>query len=420
MKNGKKTAPQKPETEPVRRWRISAWNLLFLVLGMALVVPFTPLGTSLFGLKATPPGGMAPADYPTNRWGWLEITPMVLERPSEYFADDPPPPPKILWFFKGYTAERLLDLLTKSGLDDHNLSALTDTNIWQIAPQGVVLEPPLELVRDLQPAARERLYRVLAEFPQNVTQRYPYVYRKSGFDEWFATCGLPAQAIEQVKKMTYMREGRLLFSDGQYFQLTLPSNEVRCLARTLSRVPTLLMNLRVTPGADRETLMSYWGNPERNRSLQPLLESMARVPAGSSINVTYFFPPVPQQLIYTYPSPTNALNARQPDCFWSSMNFANQAPDMRYLDSEHIKRVLASDYHRVAAADSFGDVILFYEGGELWKAIHMCVYIAEDVVFTKNGADLFQPWVLMRMDDMLINYPNEKPLQKAVYRRIRR
>jgi hypothetical protein len=102
------------------------------------------------------------------------------------------------------------------------------------------------------------------------------------------------------------------------------------------------------------------------------------------------------------------------------MNFANETRDHRFFDGQYVQTVLAAQYHRVPKADAFGDVILYYEPGQQWQAVHMCVFIAENVVFTKNGSDLYQPWVLMHMDDMLINYPTDKSLQTAVYRRNRR
>ena len=32
------------------------------------------------------------------------------------------------------------------------------------------------------------------------------------------------------------------------------------------------------------------------------------------------------------------------------------------------------------------------------SVIHSCVYIADDIVFTKNGENLLQPWVLKKFD----------------------
>jgi hypothetical protein len=47
----------------------------------------------------------------------------------------------------------------------------------------------------------------------------------------------------------------------------------------------------------------------------------------------------------------------------------------------------------------------------------MCVYLAADVVFTKNGANAIQPWVLMRIPEMLGVYQRLQPYQIVFYRR---
>ena len=46
----------------------------------------------------------------------------------------------------------------------------------------------------------------------------------------------------------------------------------------------------------------------------------------------------------------------------------------------------------------------------------MCVYLADEVVFTKNGRDKIEPWVLMKLPDMLAWYKAKEPVQVAVYR----
>jgi hypothetical protein len=50
------------------------------------------------------------------------------------------------------------------------------------------------------------------------------------------------------------------------------------------------------------------------------------------------------------------------------------------------------------------------------NALHMCVYLADDVVFTKNGANAIQPWVLMKVPEMLGIYQRLRPFQIVYYR----
>jgi len=47
----------------------------------------------------------------------------------------------------------------------------------------------------------------------------------------------------------------------------------------------------------------------------------------------------------------------------------------------------------------------------------MCVYIAADIVYTKNGGHHFQPWILMKLDDVMVQYASDKPQQLRVFRK---
>ena len=49
--------------------------------------------------------------------------------------------------------------------------------------------------------------------------------------------------------------------------------------------------------------------------------------------------------------------------------------------------------------------------------IHAAVYIADDVVFTKNGGNDRQPWMLMKWDDLLARYPQNDPIRPVIFHR---
>ena len=142
---------------------------------------------------------------------------------------------------------------------------------------------------------------------------------------------------------------------------------------------------------------------------------MSRVQDGAAINISYFLPPFARLRLYTYPDPRERDSVRQ-DCFWTAMNFFNSAPDNGFFDSAYTKQVLAKDYARAPGrARQFGDLLLLL--GHDNQALHMCVYLADDVVFTKNGANTQQPWVLMRISEMLAEYEKDKPFELVAYRR---
>ena len=55
-----------------------------------------------------------------------------------------------------------------------------------------------------------------------------------------------------------------------------------------------------------------------------------------------------------------------------------------------------------------GDLVTLISGDN--ELFHACVYIADGFVFTKNGSNPAQPWILMKLADMLAMYESlEKP-----------
>jgi uncharacterized protein YfaT (DUF1175 family) len=81
--------------------------------------------------------------------------------------------------------------------------------------------------------------------------------------------------------------------------------------------------------------------------------------------------------------------------------FFNNPPDDRYHDSDVWGDALEQNYTKVRQA-SFGDLIVFYRPDGV--PIHMVVYIADDVVFTKEGSSSWHPWTLMKWDDLMAHY----------------
>lgn len=149
--------------------------------------------------------------------------------------------------------------------------------------------------------------------------------------------------------------------------------------------------------------------------MEPMLKSLTRIPEGAVLSVSYFFPTFARMRLYTYPDIRHDPMAERKDCFWTSMNFWNESPDYTLFDRDKLLAKLKSDYKEVSGDYRFGDVIALVGGDKM--VVHMCVYIADDVVFTKNGGASFAPWVLMKRADMLKEYPSEKPLRMRVYRK---
>jgi hypothetical protein len=62
----------------------------------------------------------------------------------------------------------------------------------------------------------------------------------------------------------------------------------------------------------------------------------------------------------------------------------------------------------------YGDLIfLLNKRGD---AIHSAVYLADDIVFTKNGNNSAQPWMLMHLKDLVAEYTTDGAPDVVVYR----
>lgn len=349
-------------------------------------------------------------------WGApIEYVPLALDRPDEFFTHEFDRQPVPAWAFRNQTEPQLIALFAALDFTDATRAWLSDRTHWQISPGVIHIKPPAEVVVSLNPDTRARLYSMLAHDRENYLQAVPFRFRPDGFDDWFAECGLPAEKVALVRKLTYEQGGNLCFADAATFAQMSTPEETKCLVKSLWRVSTFVMQLHVDQTTDVSAVMKYWALLGPAYSYKPFVESMSRVSEGSKINITYFLPPFARLRLYTYPNPHDPNLGRE-DCFWSSMNFFNNTPDTGFSNPDYTRKVLHDDYTRNPPGPrQFGDLVMLL--GKDSEALHMCVYIADDVVFTKNGANTQQPWVLMKIPEMLGNYEAERPFDIVIYRR---
>jgi hypothetical protein len=356
-----------------------------------------------------------PHNTPLKPWGHLECTDVMLERPAESFTSNLPPKQDIHWLFKDYSCDQVKTFLQACPLTAHERALLTAPACCEPKSWGCSIRPPLEVVQDMSTAARQKIYGLLGQSELNYFQQNPFRFNDDDFETCLAQTKLSPGTAKLLRKLAYPSGGATCFADSQLLEQILPLEEMKPAAVALSRTAAVLMKLHVNADSDIDSLVKYWGAAGRGKVVRPLLESIATVPGGASISVAYFMPTFPRMRLYTYPNPDTEKSPRPPDCFWTAMNFFNTEPDHRFFDPEHIRSVLRTEYHTVQGEYQFGDLIMLMD--EHGQALHMCVYVAEDIVFTKNGAGPLQPWVLMKLCDMKAQYPSDRPFQLVTYRR---
>ena len=147
---------------------------------------------------------------------------------------------------------------------------------------------------------------------------------------------------------------------------------------------------------------------------EPLLVAAAERDSMRFIDVTHLLPSIARRRLYTFPTVVSAAEGRLPDCQWTSLNFFNERPSDFFLDARISGTHLREAYDVVTDSNRFGDVLEFLDGQG--NAIHACVYIADDIVFTKNGDGMIKPWVLMWLSDVKKLYLRDSSCRIIAYR----
>jgi hypothetical protein len=319
------------------------------------------------------------------------------------------------WFFEGFSKTSLSAFINSCELTPAQKKSLLDKNSWIVATNGCAVTPVPQVVLSLAPQSRQKIYSVLARSSANYPQCFAFTFPLDGFDSKFKESGLPAAKLEKIRSLTYTNAGELCFADLQAAETVLQPSEFNELVQTLCAVPVYLLKLRVTPESDVDSLVKYWGKGGREKFVAPLISSVARVPGGATINISYLLPPFARLRLYTYPDEWNDPTISAQDCIFTSLNFFKTTPDTNYLDQAYREKTLNTEYAPIEDDPSFGDLVALV--GADGHIVHVCVYIAEGFVFTKNGSNRAQPWVLMKMPDMMLVYNALEKSRRIVFLR---
>lgn len=347
-------------------------------------------------------------------WGDLVFMRISIEPPADFLPSDKDAFGPTHWYFAGYSPEKLREFFNGCGLPPNQLAALTNGSAWDNQPDGVLITPNDELVISLNESARKKIYSALAVSQINKLQFWPFKSQAKDSDEWFAGAGLSSQTLALVRKLTYRRGDYLCLSDiFVLFPHIQTAAERQNLIKRLCRSSTLLMKLRVKPDTDVDALADYWATGPHNKDIIALLDSLRNFSGGVTIDVAHLLPSFARKRIYTFSPPMNDPAMPTPNCYWTAMNFFNDPPDNRYYDNDFLQNTLSQNYTEVFQPH-FGDVIVLYNAENV--PIHMAVFIADDVVFTKNGFNNFHPWTLMKWNDLVSEYALDYKPKFALYR----
>lgn len=340
-------------------------------------------------------------------WGRLQQFPFFLEAPAHLLQRFPLPNPKTRWFVNASEAGHIMDRLSRCGLPQDILQVINQPANRAMMGDQLVLFPPAGGVLKLTPEVRAAVYRELSHFPANVDMVGPVLIPKGEFDSWFANTSLRPELISLIKQMSYQRGEAIAFSDTSLLMgYVTGESEAKKVISVLSRTKSLILKLTLDQTSKIKDIADYWSTGEPRRSMPnhaPFLHSLLNSNSEEKLDVVHLFPHLPRKLLYTYPDLSSVADGEMPDCHWSSLNFFKYQQEPFFLDSRLASSVIMERFQPVKAPYRFGDLLIFVDQA-VGNAFHSCVYVADDIVFTKNGRNLLSPWVLQTLTHVKMTY----------------
>ena len=351
-----------------------------------------------------------------NAWGDLTTLDVEIQQPEEYVSFDATANLGTMWVFPASSLNHIKELLAGCGLSEDQIGQTMEMDRRVSTAEATTLKPSAELVLSLTPECRGKLYGVLSKWPENHYMQQPY-HLPGNFAVMAARSGVSSQVIDLIAKLTYENCGIKFFSDPGLVLTHISSPAERLLLlKALTYQTAVLARLHLKPNSDIDKIVGYWGSVPgvRAKDLRPLVESVVHSPEGGTISLLYLLPAFARERLYTFPLPGEAGDTLL-DCHWTALNFLNSTPDDRLQDAAFASNYVKENFYPIGKPAMCGDVmfVLDPEGG----VIHSAVYIADDIVFTKNGSNFAQPWILMRMKNLLNVYTLNAEPKAVFYRR---
>ncbi|CAN5713290.1 hypothetical protein BH11VER1_BH11VER1_26430 [soil metagenome] len=339
-------------------------------------------------------------------WGNLDYYYIYLEAPERLVENFPMPNTITKWSFPGATAADLKSLFSQAGLTEPLQDYLLDSKHIVKEEGALTVFPPLPDLLAMTPGQRTVIYKELAKSELNEFQNNPVFITSGSVEQWLGQSRLSGELIEIISKFTYMRGNVLVFSDlSAVLNYVQSDAEARDFFKTMTRTRSLMVRIKLDKSSNIEAITNYWTGQNRNKDIEPMLTSAVESEGIEDIDVIHLLPSLPRRFVFGYPPKELAILGRMPDCHWTSLNFFNFKPKDYFLDTRLATAHVLEKYAKVDPPYHFGDVLMFLT--PKGDAIHSCNYIADDIVYTKNGENMIAPWVLMKISDVLRIYSNE-------------
>lgn len=351
-------------------------------------------------------------------WGELVTRDIVLERPAELVTAEATTLGPEMWAFRGKKPDEVKVLLARIGVSDAQLATLFAPGAFQEDAVGTVLKPSPAFVMSLDPKSRQQLSTGLYGLGANIHLDFPLLFQPKIIESISADDHLMPEDVAVFKKLLYLNGDVSVLANYQTLMDQIPTAARRvAMGRAISRQVAVLAGLTILPDTDVDKIATYWGHLDgvRFNDIRPMLEALRRLPEGGSLSSFWLLPKFARDRLYTFPLPPQPGDANM-DCNWSTYNFLNEERNGQLANSSNLVEFLNRDYYVVQSPSVCGDIFLLMNDQS--QILHSAVYLADDLVFTKNGGAFNQPWMLMHIPDLLTAYLTV-PGQKVIYMRKR-
>lgn len=398
-----------------------------LAIPLIVVVPWLVAGVIYFKATAEPahqnepqPSAGAPSHGAHGPWGKLTRTPIVVSPPLEFVS---PAWGRDLgvdqWSFPGVSsAQEIEAFFAAVGLPPEHRQRLLATTRPEQKIRGFVISPDAEIVRSLSPEVRAKLYLQLGKTPLNFDQANAFRFYAAAPGDWLNGSLISDTTRRELESLLYRDGPYFHFADPELVlaRVTEPSERQR-IAKVLSRQSALIVTLTIDDPGEVLGLAEYWGRGGRRTDVRPLLESLAAADPSRPLDVVHLLPSFARDRLYRYPRPSTS-DFDKPllaNCLWSSLNFFAEQPDDKYLEVNTALETLRRDYTIIQSDYQLGDILgMVDEEGNLF---HAAVYLADDLVFTKNGTSPIAPWTIMPIQHLKDYYRLQSENPRMIYHR---
>ncbi len=349
-------------------------------------------------------------------WGELVVSNIYLEAPDSVIEIVGKPDPVPRWTFPGLSASMVKDLLIQSGVDLALVERLTSSTQLKTSGAEIVVYPKLEDLLQIKGAVRDKLYSEISKYSQNDYYTDPVFILSGDVEEWLAEATLNANQKDVIRQLVWHRGNALVFSNvGVLLSYAQNGEEIKNTLRAITRCMSLVVSKKFPLKQDqRETFLRYWISNQPESPRMTFIKAISReTDINDTVDVMHFLPVIMREKLYTFPSLRDGVKGRLPDCHWTSLNFFNLTPRDYYRSTSLAAIQLTQAYNQVSGPYQFGDVLCYTDNGD---GLHTCVYIADNIVLTKNGENILAPWVLLTIEDVSKIYKRSPTTQIQAYR----